>query len=169
MIAIDSGILARALNRYEPTHARAGALLESLANGDAPWVLPWPVVHAFVRFVTHPHRVVRPVAPAEAWGFVGLLLASPVARAVGPGPHHAAAVSEVLALLPRTVGPVPGLELAALLHEHGVRELLSSDRAMRAFPFLTVRDPLHGADTWTPHTPPARRYRRLVPRGERGV
>jgi predicted nucleic acid-binding protein len=169
VIALDAGVIALALNRYAPEHPRAGALLESLANGDTPWVLPWPAVHAFVGLVTHPHSVARPVAPADAWGFVRLLLESPVVRAVGPGPRHAAAVAEVLAMLPAEAARPPGLELAAVLHEHGVRELLSTDRGMRAFPFLIVRDPLHGADAWMPHAPPARRYRRLSPRGERNV
>ena len=49
-------------------------------------------------------------------------------------------------------------ETAAILWEHGVRELLSADRGMRRFAFLSVRDPLHGPE-WSPREMPARRYR----------
>jgi hypothetical protein len=107
--------------------------------------------------------VARPLAAADAWGFVAALLASPAARALGPGPRHAAAAAEVLAMLPAGSAPPSGFELATVLREHGVRAVLSADRGLRAFPFLEVRDPLRGAP-WSPAEAPARRYRRLTPR-----
>jgi hypothetical protein len=164
VIALDAGVMAHALNRYGPGHTRASAVVESLVHGDQYWALPWPAVHRFLRLVTHPHRVARPLAAADAWGFVTLLLGSPGARPIGPGARHSEALTEVLSLLPAGIGPVPGLELAAVLREHGVSEVLSTDRALRAFPFLSVRDPLKG-EPWTPGSGPARRYRRLTPRG----
>ena len=53
-----------------------------------------------------------------------------------------------------------------MLREHGVRELLSVDRGMRRFAFLTVVDPIHGP-AWSPGAPPARRYRTLLTGGTR--
>lgn len=168
MIAVDTGILARAINRWSPDHARASAVVETLVNGDAPWALPWPAVHEFLRLVTHPYAVARPLAASDALGFVRLLIGSPAVRALGAGPHHAAALAEVLALLPSVPGPVPRLELAAVLREHGVRELLSTDRATLAWRFLSVRNPLRGATAWSPAAAPLRRYRRVsVPRRPR--
>ena len=61
----------------------------------------------------------------------------------------------------------PCLETAVLLREHGVRELLSADRGMRRFTFLSVRDPVHG-EAWSPAQPPARRYRVLKARAVKG-
>lgn len=161
MRAVDAGILACAVNRFAPEHPRASRVVDALANGEQPWALPWPAAYEFLRIVSHPHRVVRPLAAADALGFLELLLASPQARAIGPGPRHAAAIAEVLAMLPAGSPPPPGLATAVVLREHGVRELLSADRGMRAFPFLMVRDPLHGAE-WAAGEPPARRYRRLA-------
>jgi len=167
VIAVDAGVLACAVNRYAPEHARAVRVVETLAHGEWPWALPWPAAHDFVRLVTHPHAVARPLAPRDAWGFLETLLASPAARALGAGPRHAAAAAEVLALLPAGTGLPAGFELAAVLREHGVRTLLSADAGMRAFAFLEVRDPLRGAP-WSPGEAPARRYRRLAPRPPRG-
>ena len=45
MLAVDVSVLAPALNRWSPDHARAAGLLEDLVNGERPWALPWPVVH----------------------------------------------------------------------------------------------------------------------------
>lgn len=164
MIAVDAGVLAHAVNRHTPEHARAAQVVEALANGERPWVLPWPAVHEFLARVTHPHAVARALAPGEAWGFVAALAASPSLRLLGPGARHAAAVAETLALAD-AAGPglPPGLEIAAVLREHGVRELLSPDRGMQRFRFLDVRDPLHGPP-WRPDAPPLRRYRTLTRR-----
>jgi predicted nucleic acid-binding protein len=147
MMAVDASLLAYAVNRYAPEHARASGLVEELANGDLPWAVAWPSLHAFVAIVTHPHAVARPLRPADAWGFVESLLASPSVRALGPTDRHAAVVRELLAGFPPGA---PGddalalLETAAVLREHGVRELLGTDRRLRRFGFLDARDPLRG-------------------------
>lgn len=166
MLAVDAGLLACGLNRGDPRHPRAARVLEELANGDLPWALPWPAAHEFLRLVTHPHAVARPVAPAEAAAFLAVLAASPSVRLLGAGERHAAALGEVLALLPARATPPPGFETAVVLREHGVRELLSGDPGMRQFRFLEVTDPFHG-EPWSPALPPRRRYRRLAPRAPR--
>ena len=165
MRALDTGILAYAVNRYAPEHSRAARVLEEMVNGEAPWALPWSVVHEFIALVMHPHAVARPLQPADASAFVGTLVASPTVRLLAPTPRHAAVVSEVLDLLPAG-GLPPGFETAVLLREHGVRELLSADRGMRRFPFLEVLDPVHG-ESWPPARPPSRRYRTLARRSIR--
>ena len=161
MIALDTSILAFAVNRFAPEHARAARVVEDLANGDQPWALPWSVVHEFLNLVTHPHGVARPLKPSDAWGFIGQLLASPMVRPLSPTERHGQVLVEVLGMIPAHSGLHPGLETAALLREHGVRELITADRQMRRFPFLDTRDPVHG----DPGSPPARRrYRMLTPR-----
>lgn len=163
MRAVDTSVLAYAANRFAPEHARALEVVESLANGDRPWALPWSVAHEFLRLVTHPHAVARVAGPAEAWEFIESLLASPSVRALGPGESHAQALAEVLALMPPGSAMAAGFETAVLLREHGVRELLSADHGMTRFPFLEVTDPVHGEE-WEPAQGPTRRYRVLHPR-----
>jgi len=53
---------------------------------------------------------------------------------------------EVAAMVAAEGGLPPRIETAALLREHGVRELLSLDPGMRRYPFLAVTDPLRGGD-----------------------
>jgi hypothetical protein len=168
MIGVDASLLAYAVNRGVPEHLRAAPVLESLAGGERPWALPLSAAHHFVRQVTHPHAVARALGAAEAWGFVRRLLESPSVRLLAPTSDHPRVAAEVLewVAFPGAVGA--GFETAVLLREHGVRELLSADRTMRRYPFLQVRDPVHGPP-WTPDEPPARRYRVLTPRhGGRG-
>ena len=160
MVALDASLLCYAVNRYAPEHRRATRVVDDLANGDLPWAIPWPAVHEFLGFVTHPHAVARPLTPGDAWAFVESLLTSPPLRLLGPTERHAAVMAEVLAAAPALPGGLGGLETAVLLREHGLRELLSTDRGMRRFTFLAVRDPVHG-EPWTPESRPARRYRVL--------
>ena len=166
MVALDTSVLAYAVNRFAPEHPRATRVVEDLLNGELPWALPWPVVHEFLHLVTHPHAVARPLRPGEASAFVEQVLASPSVQVLSPGPGHAGALIEVLGSVETPGGLPAGLTIAVILREHGVRELLSADRGMRRFPFLSVIDPVHG-DHWTPGTRPARRYRILRARGVR--
>ena len=160
MIAVDTSILAYAVNRYVREHARAAAVIEALAHGDTPWALPWPVVDEFVRTVSRAHAAPRPLAPSDALGFIAALLESPAVLTLGPAGRHATVLAELLESHARGEAPPPGFEVAAVLREHGVRELLSADAGMRRFGFLTVIDPVHGPE-WTPKSAPTRRYRRL--------
>jgi len=164
MIAVDTSILAFAVNRHSREHARAAGALDALANGDVAWSLPWPAVDEFVRFVTRPHVAPRPLAPSDALGFIEALLASASVTALGPTERHAAVLAELLPATSRGGGAPAGLEIAAVLREHGVRELLSTDAGMRRFGFLSVVDPVHGP-AWSPEAAPARRYRRLAAPG----
>ena len=160
MIAVDTSVLCHALNRYSPEHRRASGVMEALVNDERPWALPWPVLHEFVRLVTHPHAVARPLRAGNAIDFVERLVASPSVRLLSATPRHARTLAEVVAMV-GPGGPLPpGIEIAATLREHGVRELLSADRGMRRFPFLAVTDPLRGEE-WNPDSAPARRYRVL--------
>jgi len=161
MIAVDTSVLAFAVNRYAPEHSRAADALERLAGGDAAWVLPWPAVDEFVAFVTRPHVAPRPLSPSDALGFIAALLASPTCTALGPTERHAQVLAELLPDAARADGLPAGFAVAAVLREHGVRELLSVDHGMRRFAFLTVIDPVHGP-AWVADAAPARRYRRLA-------
>jgi toxin-antitoxin system PIN domain toxin len=160
MIAVDTSILAYAVNRHAPEHARAAAALDALANGDHPWALPWPAVEEFVRFVTRPHVAPRPLTASDALGFVEALLASGSVTPIGPTERHASTLEELLSGIGRAEALPLGFEVAAVLRQHGVRELLTVDPGMRRFAFLTVIDPVHGP-AWTPDAAPAHRYRRL--------
>jgi len=166
MVAVDASLLAYAINRFAPEHPRAARTLEDLVNGDAPWALPWPALHQFLAFVTHRHAVVRPLGAGDAWTFVERLLASGSVQVLGPTERHAAVLGELVGATSGDPAGIGSLELATVLREHGVRELLSSDRSMRRYGFLTVRDPIHG-EPWSAEAPPARRYRKLRTRPTR--
>jgi len=128
VIGVDTNVLVHAHRRDAPLHGRCAAALRTLAEGTAPWALPWPCVHEFLALVTHP-RIFDPPTPCpqaaeqvEAW------LESPSVTTVAETADH---WSHLRRLLDegRVAGPrVHDARVAALCVAHGVRVLWTFDR-----------------------------------------
>lgn len=144
MIAIDTNVLVYARRTESPHHVAAKALVGQLAEGPAPWALPWPVLYEFVRVVTHP-RVFDPPSPLEAVvRDLESLLASPSLTMLGEGPGH---VRQMVTQLRSGVAAgnlAHDAHIAALVVEHGVTELLTADRDFARFPGVRSRNPFSG-------------------------
>ena len=70
MIIPDVNLLVYAHNRAAVGHERARAWWEDLVDREQPIGLAWAVMLGFVRLVTHPSVLVRPLAPVAALGHV---------------------------------------------------------------------------------------------------
>jgi hypothetical protein len=141
MQAVDTNVLVFAEVRTSARHRAALSLLKALADGPAPWAIPWPCIYEFLRVVTHP-RVYHPPVPAEAaLEDLRRVLASPTVVLLHETDRHA----EIMARLVRESGATGNMihdaHIAALCMEHGVSELLTGDRDFARFPSLPVRDP----------------------------
>ena len=142
MIAVDTNVLVYAHREDSPWHEAACARVRALAEGRAPWAIPWPCLHEFLAIVTHPRIYLPPTPPATAIDQVDAWLESPslvlLAEADGYWP-------ELRRLLGtgRVVGPrVHDARIAAVCRHHAVAELWSADRDFSRFPDLVVVNPL---------------------------
>ncbi|MCX6575314.1 MAG: PIN domain-containing protein [Candidatus Aminicenantes bacterium] len=142
MIAIDSNLLVYAHREDSTWHAAAYARLSGLAEGRAPWTIPWPCLHEFLAVVTHP-RVFAPPTPLEkAVDQVEAWLESPslILLAESEGYWR---VFRTLLGAGHILGPkVHDARIAALCLQNGVSELWTIDRDFSRFPGLKVRNPL---------------------------
>lgn len=143
MIAVDTNILVYANRRTTPDwHEPAKASLERLANGRAPWGLPWSVVHEFVAVVTRLRH--SPATLDEAFDFVERLTSSDSCVALAEPVDYLPTLRD-LATGGRATGPlVFDARIAATCLTHGVRELWTADRDFGRFPALRTRNPLVG-------------------------
>lgn len=142
MIAVDTNLLVYAHREDSPWHEAAYAQMVDLAEGRAPWAIPWPCVHEFLAIVTHP-RIYTPPTPLnmaldqiEAW------LESPslvlLSETEGYWRELRATVQSG-----RVAGAqVHDARIAALCATHGIHELWSADRDFSRFPGLNIRNPL---------------------------
>lgn len=142
MIALDTNLLVYAHREDSPWHESAFRVVQELAEGRAPWAIPWPVVHEFLAVVSHP-RIYDPPTPAEqAMDQVEAWLESPSLVLLSETRGYWNRLKELLSPA-RASGPqVHDARIAALCLHHGVRELWSADRDFGRFPALDVRNPL---------------------------
>lgn len=142
MIAVDTNVLVHTHRRDSPFHSRARALVAALAEGSAPWAIPWPCLHEFYAKVTHPRLFSPPSSIEQALDQMTAWRESPGLQLLTEGPDHA----ERLAALVRNgqvVGPmIHDARIAAICLSHGVAELWTADRDFGRFPQLATRNPL---------------------------
>ena len=140
---VDANILLFAVNESAPEHSLAAAWLEDALNGNRRVGLPWESLTAFVRLVTNPRVVSRPLAPVDAWAFVEDWLAAPAAWVPVPTERHAGVLGDLVRRHRPVAKLVPDAHLAALAIEHGV-EIISADTDFARFTEARWRDPLAG-------------------------
>jgi hypothetical protein len=144
MIAVDSNLLVYAHREDSPWHDTAYARMVELAEGRAPWAIPWPCIHEFLAIVTHP-RIYDPPTPLEkAIDQVEAWLESPTLVVLSESPDYWPLLRAAL-LSGRVSGPqVHDARIVTICLQHGVSELWSADRDFGRFSGLTVRNPLVG-------------------------
>jgi len=144
MIAVDSNLLVYAHREDSPWHDVAYARIIELAEGQAPWAIPWPCIHEFLAIVTHP-RIYTPPTPLEkALDQVEAWLESPSLVLLSESEDYWQQLRSMLQS-GRVSGPqVHDARIAALCQQHGVSELWTIDRDFGRFPGLPVKNPLIG-------------------------
>jgi toxin-antitoxin system PIN domain toxin len=144
MIAVDSNLLVYAHREDSPWHDIAYARIAELAEGRAPWAIPWPCIHEFLAIVTHP-RIYSPPTPLEnAIDQIEAWLESPTLVVLSESADYWPLLRATL-LTGRVSGPqVHDARIVTVCQQHGVSELWSADRDFGRFSGLTVRNPLVG-------------------------
>jgi len=142
VIAVDSNLLVYAHREDAQWHDAAYALMARLAEGQAPWAIPWPCLHEFLAIATHP-RIYAPPTPLEkAIDQVDAWLESPGVVLLSESEEYWSKLRPVL-LTGRVSGPqIHDARVAALCLQHGVTELWTADRDFGRFPGVPVRNPL---------------------------
>lgn len=142
MIAVDTNILVYAHRKDSAWHAPAAECVRTLAEGRAPWAIPWPCVHEFYGIVTHP-RIYRPATKArQAIGQIEAWLDSPSLVLLAEGDRYWSALKDTLDGA-RVSGPgIHDARIAGLCRTHGVRELWTADRDFSRFRGFRTRNPL---------------------------
>ncbi len=145
MIAVDTNVLVYAHRRDSPWHGPAAARVRDLAEGRAPWAIPWPCIHEFAAVATHP-RIYDPPSPLEAAiEQVNAWTESPSLTLLAEQEGYWDRLRDVLRGGEVTGPRVHDARVAALCLSHGVRELWTIDRDFSRFPGLNVINPLAGS------------------------
>lgn len=142
MIAVDTNILVSFQREEHPHHSQALSVLVALAEGTAPWAIPWACIHEFLAVVTHSRVFKHPTSTADAIDAVSAWLESPTLRMIGEGPGYWPVLRQQLQD-GQIAGPrVHDARIAAICIQNGVREFWTADRDFSRFPRLKCRNPL---------------------------
>jgi uncharacterized protein len=142
MIAVDTNLLVYAHREDSAWHDAAYTRVADLAEGRAPWAIPWPCIHEFLAIVTHPRIYAPPTPLTTAVDQVDAWLESPsltlLAESEGYWPELKSLLRDG-----RIAGPqVHDARVAGLCRLHGVRELWTADRDFSRFGGMDCRNPL---------------------------
>jgi uncharacterized protein len=142
MIAVDTNLLVYAHREDSHWHGAAYGHIAELAEGRAPWAIPWPCLHEFVAIVTHPKIYAPPSSVNDAIDQVDAWLESPSLMLLVESEGYWRQLKSSMQA-GRIAGPlVHDAHVAALCVVHEVSELWSADRDFGRFAGLKVRNPL---------------------------
>jgi uncharacterized protein len=140
-VLVDANLLLYAVDARSPWHGPAAAWLERALNGSQRVGLPWQTLGAFLRIVTHPRIVARPLNATQAWALVAAWLEADPTWVPTAGERTTAILGELLTTTHVTGNLVPDAQLAALAIEHGL-VVHTADTDFARFPGVRWHNPL---------------------------
>ncbi len=141
MIIPDINPSVYAYNDQAPPHAKAKTWWEGLLNGRMPVGLPWISASGFMRLMTHPRVLERPMGVEQAVGYLREWLEQEPVRILHPGHRFSDLFLGYLTALGTAGHLTTDAQLAALAVEHQA-ELHSANSDSHRFPGLRWRNPL---------------------------
>jgi toxin-antitoxin system PIN domain toxin len=133
---IDASVLLYAADSASPFHERVATWLEGVLNGPRRVGFAWPSITAFLRIVTHPKALDRPLTAAQAWAYVEEWLTCDNAWIPQPTPNHAAVLGGLITSAGLRGNLISDAHLAALAIEHGL-QVCSADSDFARFSQVT--------------------------------
>ncbi len=144
MIAIDTNVLVYAHRPDAPHHKAAALAVKRLAEGTAPWGIPWPCVHEFLSVTTNP-RIFKPPSPPEsAVEQVEIWMESPTLRLLGEPAGYWNELRTGFLRGKLRGAQVHDARIHAICGASGVRELWSADRDFSRMRGLRIVNPCLG-------------------------
>lgn len=117
---VDANILLYAVDSAAASHERSRRWLEEQLNGAARVGLPWQSLTAFLRIVTHPRALAKPMRPRDAWAHIDAWLGAPTVWVPVATEQHAAVFGGLVQRHAVSGNLVSDAHLAALAIEHGL-------------------------------------------------
>lgn len=141
MLIPDINLLVYSYNDQAPQHSAAKSWWESCLNGDQTIGLPWIVSAGFIRLVTHPRVLTKPLTATVAVDIVQSWLAEPIVSILAAGEKHGPIFLRYLSELGTAGNLTTDAQLAAFAVEYQAT-LCSNDHDFRRFAGLRWKNPL---------------------------
>jgi toxin-antitoxin system PIN domain toxin len=114
----DVNVLFQAVNEDSQDHQKARSWLEDALSGTSTTGLAWPALAGFLRLVTNPRVLPKPLAPPEAVSIVESWTLAPGTRLLNPGPQHLQILGRLMVEHDIAGRDISDARLAAIAIEH---------------------------------------------------
>ena len=141
MIAPDANLLIYAYNTNAPEYQPSRRWLESILSGGEAVGIPDLCAYAFMRFVTNPKLVPKPISFRDATAVVDSWLAAPNVTLLHPGRRHWSVVTRLADGSRLRGGALTDAFIAAIAMESAAT-IHTNDRDFARFPGLRWVNPL---------------------------
>jgi len=140
---IDTNILLYAVNADAEEHRVAADFLREAGRSADQWYLTEGILYEFLRVSTHPKVFEKPLSWKAAVQFLRPFLGSPSFRVLAAEETHWAIMEKVLSKLIHPAGNLFfDIRTVVLMHEHGIREIYTTDTDFLQFAGIKVVNPL---------------------------
>ena len=140
--ALDVNLLLHASDRSSPFHQEAERFMQKCAIDSELCYLAWSTLMSYLRMATHSRFFTHPLSPTDALNNIKMLLDLPQVRTLSEGEGFLTVYEEMAGAVPVRGNLVPDAHLAALLRQHEVNTLYTTDTDFRKFVWLTVKNPM---------------------------
>ncbi len=141
MIAVDTNILVYAHRQDSPLHLSAASAIQSLAEGLAPWAIPWPCLHEFLSVTTNLKIFKPPTPPTQAIQQIEIWMESPTLRLLHESPAYWPELKDTFLRGKLSGAQVHDARIHAICRAHAVTELWSADRDFSRHRGLPIVNP----------------------------
>jgi toxin-antitoxin system PIN domain toxin len=139
--SVDVNVLLYASDQASPLNAQAVRFLESRTKDPELFCVAWSTLMGYLRISTHPGIFSSPLSPGEALGNLEAILNLPRVKILTEMEGFLEVYREATGRFPVRGNLVPDAHLAALLRQHDVRMIYTTDMDFKKFDFLKVRNP----------------------------
>jgi toxin-antitoxin system PIN domain toxin len=140
---IDTNILLYAANSDAAEQSAAREVLLGIGRAADAWYLTEGIVYEFLRVATHPKVFPSPLAASDAISFVDVLIRRDNVHVLSAGTAHWSILATLLAELTHPSGNLMfDIRTIALMREHGVGRIYSTDTDLLQFAGVEVVNPL---------------------------
>jgi hypothetical protein len=140
--ALDVNVLLYASDSESPHHGKARVYLERCMQQEEVFCIAWATAMSYIRIAPHPSVFDHPLTHDQATANIATLLSLPQVRFLSEAEGFWDIYRELSARTPTRGNLVPDAHLAAILRQHGVKTLYTTDRDSLKLAFLKVCDPL---------------------------
>lgn len=140
MRVVDANVLLYAVNETSPQHEASIRWLDDALDGNDNVGFSWNALLGFVRIVTNPRIMPRPLSAKDAMAQVHDWLAAPSAHVLHPGERHAMILEGLLVESGSAGNLVNDAHLAALAIEQRA-EVVSFDADFARFEGVQAKRP----------------------------